>query len=844
MWLWKIAISTLIKRKKMFSLLIATVSLSIIVIISLNLTTVGINQALLENTYSKHGEHHLIIHNITSDEIQKVSSKVKISHFNEYALVGTTNIDSGNDHSPETVGWMDVSTLDLGRVNVIEGRWPTKSNEIAIESFYLSRSEKDLQIGSTVELKINNEINTFKIVGIVSDYSMNWTASPKVSKGNNDFPNIFLFQDDLNRFGDPSYHALVKLRGKSLRKVQANLGAFFNLRKGEELYESTLNEFLFTGLGKATHLKKQSTILLFFIWITSTVSMIHVFHLYYLNYLKKISIYRAFGACRDKILKIMFIQCFGIVFVSIMVAFPISFFIRKGIVYLTFQEATHFLTAFQDSMKNISIWLGLTFISVLLAVLIPLTRQLKYSIIANLRTKRKQNTMFIKKGSNRSFTLKYVLIQLSSSMKQTSLVVLSLCLGIFIMFLGQVVAKENVAGWYTNINFYLNAQTWVVSDVLHGFSIPREKGRIFDNQELAQLEQLDGVDYVDKRPFNFGVNPLLTSKQVDSSSFIKNWMNEFASRDTKELTTYSRQRLGMSNDLHVIENVEFITLGEEELERLNQQYFKGELDTSEFETTQMLVMFVPIDAEKTIDSLSGEVIKLGKIERDIDQDFVYEEWDFTVKQVINEPFSLTISDNIIKDTGRITFVLSENHNVFSGYAEAIVYLSENVTEYERMDVELKTKQLVAPFPGSLYQSIDDIKEDAASMSNFTETLSYILLVCTSCYAIVSIVSIIYGKFLTKQREWGTLRSLGMKKINITFIFVLEVLFYVISSMLLSLILVTLFFVIVPVYGDIAIYVRSFFALLGVVMIIVMVGTVFLLRLVNKVSISTLIRYTD
>jgi len=844
--IWKIALLTLVKRKRMFILLTTVVSFSILITITLSATIEGINRSMLEKAYLNYGEHHVIMHDITEKDKEYIGRLEEVDRFSEYALVGTTNINSNKLDSPETLGWIDSSALDLGRINLIEGRLPLANNEVAIESFYANRGSVKKEVGTTLNIKVGDKKEVFTIVGIVSDYSMNWATSPSVVKGVNDFPNVLLYKEDLYDFGDPTYHALVKFNG-SLERIE---NSSYLISDNLQAEEKAVNEFLFRYL--ATMKTTQNIAMLFqvFLLITSTVCMVFVFNLYYFNYRKKISIFQAFGASKSQILLIVLLQCLAVFFLGMLIAIPCSFFLSYVMTHLRLGEATPFLSILKGNSLKLIIWLSLVFLSVVGAAVFPLKRKPKRSTpqTINAINKYTLDCFSLTNRGNFLFLFNYLSIQIRSSLKHTLLIILTLSLGTILMFLGQVVAKE-VTGISDNpVDFYMNSQIWMSDYQYYGFPVPVSQGPIFDSNELEELEQTQGIEYVDKRPISDGVSLLLTNRQLNSSPFLTNWVNDYQFPDYTNGAIPSREKLGISEKTQTVPNVDYIILNDNELEILNEQYFEGELNTFSFKHNPLAIIFLPIQEEldEALGISSGDNIKIGQINKfSSSEAFIYKEWDFTVADIIPSRFLLKINESIEKDSSRVTIVFHQDVNrdldIFRGFSEVFVYLNDQVNTNEQMDIEIKTKEIVSSIPGSLYESINNLSNEEKANSKFIRALSLFIFVSTVSFSIISIVAVVYGRFLLKQREWGILRALGITKKQMNIMFFLEVAFYVVISNILVLIFVVFILLTQALYGNGLLYFNYFLLSILIVYFFAIVAVIVLLKLINKINLSTLIR---
>jgi len=114
-------------------------------------------------------------------------------------------------------------------------------------------------------------------------------------------------------------------------------------------------------------------------------------------------------------------------------------------------------------------------------------------------------------------------------------------------------------------------------------------------------------------------------------------------------------------------------------------------------------------------------------------------------------------------------------------------------------------------------------------------------VSTVSFSIISIVAVVYGRFLLKQREWGILRALGITKKQMNIMFFLEVAFYVVISNILVLIFVVFILLTQALYGNGLLYFNYFLLSILIVYFFAIVAVIVLLKLINKINLSTLIR---
>lgn len=96
------------------------------------------------------------------------------------------------DNKIATVGWFDADAIELGKIQLIEGAFPKKENEIAIEESYKNLLDSEWNIGESRSVDFESGKRNFILAGIIKDYSSKWSLPAEVKVGKNTFPNILV----------------------------------------------------------------------------------------------------------------------------------------------------------------------------------------------------------------------------------------------------------------------------------------------------------------------------------------------------------------------------------------------------------------------------------------------------------------------------------------------------------------------------------------------------------------------------------------------------------------------------------------------------------------------------
>lgn len=132
------------------------------------------NRVRIENTYGVH------------DGVFALSDESALDIYPEITDKGIIEIkDSGvkgveyADH-PIIIGYADDNALKLHRLSLYEGRFPEKSNEIAIEKSLLNLLYSDIEVGDKIGFYTKeNKYTELTLSGIVNNFSsLQWNVSP------------------------------------------------------------------------------------------------------------------------------------------------------------------------------------------------------------------------------------------------------------------------------------------------------------------------------------------------------------------------------------------------------------------------------------------------------------------------------------------------------------------------------------------------------------------------------------------------------------------------------------------------------------------------------------------
>lgn len=150
-------------------LTILSIALAACLIMSIGILCYSIQGMAIENAIQNAGgNYHAIYSNIDEKQLNELKNNIKIDKAGE--SIQYTEIKSKNKNMPDiSLSYYDSQAAELNTLEIEKGRFPQKSNEIAMENWLLKKLNAELRIGATVHTKFGD----FILSGILKDNERN-----------------------------------------------------------------------------------------------------------------------------------------------------------------------------------------------------------------------------------------------------------------------------------------------------------------------------------------------------------------------------------------------------------------------------------------------------------------------------------------------------------------------------------------------------------------------------------------------------------------------------------------------------------------------------------------------
>ena len=813
---WKLLVS----RMKWFMLMCATISLLLASITSIFTASKSIKMSLKEHAYQDYGQQTLVL--LESDQsYASLKNKKDVEAIGQFKLLGTVDLHEGHT---ATVGTMDNDAQKLGKLETIEGNFPSIENGIAIESTYLSLIDKNWELGEKKKLIINGKSTDVTLTGIIKDYSAKWTVPIEVEKGINDFPNIIISENNsLTESSNTRF--LIKLKG-SLKEKEQRAPTFIE----ENGQDGFTNERLFSlGLMNYEHITMVSFIFQISILITSFLCMYSIFYFFYNGQQKKFSLLVAMGAKEKDLLKILLSQNVFIFFSSVIISIPFILLFHYVIITKTYQFGQY---SFSDSVQSfilVLIYMLIIFLITIWNAVHEIKRLKKHTINETLKGEQIRPYKELKFTDRlNNFTVKQMFSQTMTYPKQSLLIILTITFSILIIIFSIYVEKETIGLWDDKrYQYYLNSQEIYSFDTIDNLTVLTKPGLTFSAKDVEDLENKSGITFVQKTPFLVDLHPLINEKIISFS--LESWINQ---QEEIPLTYDGEQ---------IIPNVKYLLLNQNEFVK----YFP-EKDYKEFK--DKAILYIPSTIDDSNEGLVDEPITFIRRTHNANGSYETNKWDYKISDVYNGPFTIELDDTYQIEEDNLVILLDEqtaiDNGIFQGYNELDIYLDEKITSEKIEDIEASIHKLNAITPGSLYQNIPLDFSNRSRISVFIGVLGKLAFATSVILSILSITVVVYSKYHLKKKEWGIYLSMGMKKKDVYFLLYYEMILYFIIASLLALCIFSYTILLTHIEYSLMYYLNYFSLTAIFIFFLISVSMAVIITLIRKQSIFSLLRENE
>ncbi|MCW1927918.1 ABC transporter permease [Bhargavaea beijingensis] len=801
--MFKLAMKLMLSRRKWLIVIICSFALMLAATFSILMASETIKSNLKKAAYQNYGEHTGVI---LGAEALKEDVRKNADSVGEFALSDRLILKNGKVVS---VGWFDEEALRLSHIRLSEGTFPSKANEIVIESSYKKLLDKQdgqvWKIGESKLLEFESGHEQVTLAGVIEDYSANWSVPAGVEKGKDDFPNILTLKPEITPYQTHNYMFQIKANKYTALDQSSSLISDY----GEGFINSRL---LHTGLIDYGTVSTVAFAFQIVVICLSIISILTLLSFYFANTVKKIGIFKAVGANTRNIFSIISYQYLIMLSAGILLAVPMSIPLTTLIVENTYDNG-------KPNDLNWAYIIGLNLVMILIISLCVVLKTIQdvrkvhaSSVASSMRSNTQQ--LDISKLRTEKFILKQLYMQVVTYKKWSILTVLSLSLCMLVITLSIFIQKETAGIWGSDVDYYISAQELFQSKTIGHLEVLKEEGLTISANDVNRIESLPFVSNVEKTPFMVDVHPLIEEEFIPQS--LGNWIS---SLDPEE---------GAYKDKRIIPHANYQVVDAKGFEELY-----GKRSFEEFQGKVLLLLPSGIHGE----NLKGHEMQFVR-KYNSGSGLKTQEWTYPIHDVMD-------ASEVGREDLAFTVILDEEtaikNGIFRGYYNLSISTKDYLSEKQTDELESILSEIVSTTPGSLYQKISDFEIEDTKISFFFGFLGKLSYSTAILLAVISTITMIFGKYNNQKLRWGTYMSLGMSKKRVIQYLGLELLLYLVCGSIIStLIFLSMAFWIGHVY-PISLYLLYHLLSIAMISLLLLTGICLVRNQINRHSIHDLLR---
>ncbi|MDE6412838.1 MAG: ABC transporter permease [Eubacterium sp.] len=816
--------SNLKTRKKQYAIMFVGIILAMVFSSSIVLYLFSSNETYLAQAKEKYGAQDGIVYSYNNDEsvFRKAKEDGAITDYGLGHIIGYAYLEEDEANMGMSVGWLEDKAKEISHQSLLEGEYPTKENEIAVEKAALFKLGIDAKVGDEITLKVKTQSNdeyfntkekTYKLVGILNNKKSNIQNDFFNENNCVDVPAAFVADKTETELGGKE--KLVAYMNSDIVNRSYESSVWFYLDEHGCRFVSTCIDEIST-LSSFSSISENSYLMILIVLVlvfASCIAIINSFNTNLKERKKQIGMMRAVGTTKRQIVQIFGREAFLISLICVPVSIALSYGIVWGIVSLSSENAV-----MTKSVVVLPVCAVVCLVVTMLASLLPLLSAAKITpmqAIRDIDNTRKMKTKKIK--SKKNFSVPSHLAKRNLTFYKGGLIAVSIILSITIVF--SCICFSWIADSYGEIRTL--AMDYEISSLGASSSEYLNYGGGMSN---ADKQNIDALPYVAKAYGDKSVVSIIEVEEITKFHKAFLGLGFFKSDDSVGLTyenfekrmysEYTEEYLDTKKELGFEKDIVPIILSGREtdnLEILKKYVSDGEIHMNKIAAGDEVVLVAPHKvkqaAEIMINGISsgtycddesvygedqvifegenpykvGDTLELTTIvcNEDTEEYKTYKK-KTTIGAIIT-PSDLNEAcekENVLCDSG--SFSLLTSIAGINNFCENVKY--ENIAVYADRELDDETDKLLTD---SLTEITDKyggyVRSGYAHQKNqqqawfelFVSILSIIVVGFTICASIVN--NTLTASIREKKKTIGTLRAVGASESDIVISFIKQLL---------------------------------------------------------------------
>lgn len=765
----------LLKNKKRTFLIGISIIISIALINSVYIMVNTLNDKLYKISLDAgggnyHGTAMMFFNNV-------LNNKEVLESSGKYIKVGTENFSDKN--AVIEVGGYERETYNLLNLKLLEGAYPNKKGEVALEKYVKDKVFPDKNLGDkitlnceeiiydvktdvVIEIKVHNlELNLVGILSNSSNHKMDTTGMAAITV---EQANEVAVEGDIC-----TMYFRVKDEGNASKIID-------NLMYENKHVQFRTNTNYLRVLMIANAMKSVGLFLIGIVIIGSLAVIYNIFYITVIERIREFSMLRAVGASKSQIVGIVLGEAMTLAIICIPIGITLGIFSIQGIYSIISKVNAYDVTLILNS-KGIIVSALIGLITILIASLTPAIFGGRINPIEGMKENYISKTYiapleksFADKIIEKllDFTGSMAFINMKKAKKRVFATVISLTISITLFiattYLLSLFDVEKQARKATGGDIYMSVST---------FSGMRDN-YAYNEEDIKTIKKIKGIKEVKSHRFNeISVSPD-ESKVTEGGKLYLGKLNfiKYSPELNKKLYEFPVPIYGCEPD---------------EIEDMKKYIDKGDINRSYYNEGPKVIIMEDLGYTDYVNLEVGDELTMGMAYKNTENG----PWEHDVDNIKGETIA-TLKAIPLRpvDSMRPIFGIMDNRDMEKYFG---------IKDYERININLEKganideiKQQLIPIVnskngGRITTYIDEMKEGQTT----TLIVRLILYGFSTILAVISLINIINTMSISvilRKREFGVLRAVGMSKQEITSIILKEGAIYGAVSSLIGCIL--------------------------------------------------------
>lgn len=740
---WGIVPRYITKNKTRIFFMAIGIILTISLIVSLFIVKEGLIKAYTQKVIDdRGGSYDVSLSTRDYNLMDKLKSDEIVSKISIITPFGTSKID-GTKYSIDISGYEENIT-EFINYNILEGRFPQKHNEIALESWIFNVLPEEYKVGDKIRLTSyleymgtkNRETVTrdseFTIVGV---FENKFNLNPEQNVGKAYITREFA-EENLEK-------KAVVLRGYIEVKPEYSADDGYKMFSATPEYSEGffMSNYFKDYLLKSIKIVDGMCYVLFIIvGIVASIIIYNIFNLAVSERVRDFGMLRAIGASKGRIITIVILEgvILGIIFI------PIGIIVGNLSTRFIMSSVSDIEGLFVLSKEAIIISFIIGFSFIILGSYGPARKAGAISpmeaITSNNNFNLGDKKMKINIQSNKGlfkkirFTTNMAIINVGRNKKRfiTSIISLSITIIMFMTSYYILNASDPV----TSFKNGYDGDFTLTSSAVMGIS----------DEELAGIMDIDGIK-VDSKVMEFPIAMELSKKMM-----LDDGIKYF-----KEQSQYNNYIM----DLLAHDKFEFLPTAHgysnQELEELKDTVISGSLDIDEINNKSVVAIVQNMSYCEYTNIQVGDKIKTKKLKYDDKGNFKGQDIKiFTVGAILSEE-AIKNPDGGSKNAIVLSYDSAKKYFDESGYKSVKLSLDKNA-DYEKCEAQINEglKRIKDVKVTSYRNELENIKKINFQISATMYSFVFIVIIVS----IINLINVMRMNVISRRKEIGMMRAIG------------------------------------------------------------------------------------